>query len=182
MGVASGDDEGEEREFHRGIGCAGGRFHQDGVDVAFEVVDGDQGLVEAEGEGFGVGDADQEGSGEAGAFGDGDGVEVGEGDGSLARCEGFADDGDDVAEVFAGGEFGDDSAVVGVEGHLRGDDVGEGLRCRDGRRRRRSRRRSIRCRGSGRFRSCLVYPLPPPPLLRKIFETDDLGPDLGILR
>ena len=41
MGVAAGDDEGEQREFHRGFGALA-RLHQDGVDVAFEVVDGDQ--------------------------------------------------------------------------------------------------------------------------------------------
>ena len=76
-------------------------FHQDGVDVAFEVVDGDEGFVEAVGEGFGVGDADEEGSGEAGACGYGYGVEVGEGD--VWLVEGFADYGDDVAEVLAGG-------------------------------------------------------------------------------
>ena len=113
----------------RGCSLRSAGLHEDGVDVAFEVVDGDQRLVEAEGEGFGVGDADEQCAGEAGAFGDGDGVEVGEGDGWPAarwRGHGFADDGDDVAEVLAGGEFGDDAAVVGVERHLRGDDVGEG--------------------------------------------------------
>ena len=150
VGVAAGDDEGEggnrtsdgePSSWGPGVGC----FHQDGVDVAFEVVDGDEGLVEAEGEGFGVGDADEEGAGEAGAVGDGDGVEVGEGD--TWPWQGGADDGDDGAEVLAGGEFGDDSAVVGVEGDLRGDDVGEGFGAARGRRRRRSRRRRIRCRG-----------------------------------
>ena len=39
--------------------------------------------------------------------------------------DGGADDGDDVAEVLAGGELGDDAAVVGVEGDLGGDDVRE---------------------------------------------------------
>lgn len=97
--------------------------------MAFEVVDSDEGLIEAVGEGFGVGDADEERSCEAGTFGDGDGVEVGECD-WMSGCgagagEGFADDEDDIAEVLAGGEFGDYSAVVGVEGHLGGDDVGE---------------------------------------------------------
>ncbi len=92
--------------------------------MAFEVVDGDEGLVEAEGEGFGVGDADEEGAGEAGAVGDGDGVEVAA-VGDAGSAHGGADDGDDVAEVLAGGEFGDDAAVVGVDGDLRGDDVRE---------------------------------------------------------
>ena len=100
VGVSAGDDEGEERQAHGGCrGFAG--FHEDGVDVAFEVVDGDERLGEAVGEGFGVGDADEEGSGETGTFGHGDGVEVGEGE--VGAGEGFADDEDDVAEVLAGG-------------------------------------------------------------------------------
>ena len=37
---------------------------------------------------------------------------------------GFADDGNNGAEVFAGGQLGDDAAVVGVD-ELRGDDIGE---------------------------------------------------------
>ena len=126
MRVAAGDDEGQEREFHRGLGAIA-RLHQDGVDMAFEVVDRDQRLVEAEGEGLGVGDADQQRTGEARAFGYGNGVEVGEGDWIPGRSAGaghrLADDGDDVAKVFAGCEFRDDAAVVGVEGHLRGHDV-----------------------------------------------------------
>jgi hypothetical protein len=40
---------------------------EDGVDVAFEVVDGDEGEAGGEGEGLGVGDADEECAGEAGA-------------------------------------------------------------------------------------------------------------------
>jgi len=95
------------------------------VDVTFEVVDGDEGLVQAEGEGFGVEDADEECAGEAGAFGDGDGVELVEG--GVGLGDGGADDGHDVAQVLAGGEFGDDSAVGGVESDLGGDDVREDL-------------------------------------------------------
>ncbi len=40
-------------------------------------------------------------------------------------AEGGVDDGDDGAEVLAGGELGDDAAVGGVDGDLRGDDVRE---------------------------------------------------------
>jgi hypothetical protein len=54
------------------------------VDVAFEVVDGDERLVERRRRGLGEGDADEQGAGEAGAFGDGDGVEVGVA--TPARC------------------------------------------------------------------------------------------------
>ena len=73
MGVAAGDDEGEQRA---GGGEGGGVLQQHRVDVAFEVVDGDEGLAEGVGQGLGVADADQQRAGEAGAFGDGDGVEV----------------------------------------------------------------------------------------------------------
>src|SRR3981189_3450135 len=84
MGMAAGDYEGQDREFHGGFAALAG-FHQDSVDVAFEVVDGDQRLIEAEGEGFGVGDTDQQCACEAGAFGDGNGVQVGEGDWMAGR-------------------------------------------------------------------------------------------------
>ena len=92
------------------------------MDVAFEVVDTDERKVGAEGQGLGEGDADQQSSGEAWAFGDGDGFEIAVADTGLVH--GFADDGEDGAEVFAGGQFGDDAAVVGMD-ELRGDDVGE---------------------------------------------------------
>ena len=86
------------------------------------MVDGNEGDAGAEGEGLGEGDADEERSGEAGAFGDGDGFEIA----VLDACpvHGFADDGEDGAEMLAGGQFGDDAAVVGMD-ELRGDDVGE---------------------------------------------------------
>lgn len=38
---------------------------------------------------------------------------------------GFANDMNNVAEMFARGELRDDPAVVGMEGHLGGDDVGK---------------------------------------------------------
>ncbi len=177
VGVSAGDDEGEEGELHGGVGASAG-LHEDGVDVAFEVVDGDEGFVEAVAEGLGVGDADEECSGEAGAFGDGDGVEVGEGE--VGAGEGFADDEDDVAEVLAGGEFGDDTAVVGVEGHLGGDDVGERVAAGadDG--------------GGGLVAGGFdaedetgfdhVWCTPPSPrLCVKVFERKTLGPDLMVL-
>ena len=51
------------------------------------------------------------------------------GGGAGAR-HGFADDGDDIAEMLAGGEFGDDTTVVGVERHLRSDHVRESFAAR----------------------------------------------------
>ena len=51
-------------------------FEQDGVDVAFEMVDGDQGFAERKGEGLGIADADEQRARQAGAVGNGNGVEV----------------------------------------------------------------------------------------------------------
>ena len=124
VGVAAGDDEGKEG----GFGVAEqevGVIHEDGVDVAFEVVDAEQGFSEAKGEGLGVGDADEQGAGETGASGDSDGVEILEVDAGLG--DGGAGDGDDVAEVLAGGKLGDDAAVGAVEGDLAGDHARKGF-------------------------------------------------------
>ncbi len=124
MGVAAGDYEREERA---GGWEGGGVLHQHGVDVAFEVVDGDERLAQRPCEGLGVADADEQRAGETGAFGDGDGIQVFMP--NIAPHAGFAeggvDDGDDGAEVLAGGELGDDAAVGGVDGDLGGDDVRE---------------------------------------------------------
>ncbi len=126
--MAAADDEGEEG----GVRLPGLRIetwgtkilgvHKDGVDVAFQVVDGYEGEIGAEGEGLGETDANQQGTGEARTFGDGYGGEIGVGDARLLH--GFADDGDDGAEMLARGELGDDAAVVAVD-ELRGDDVGQ---------------------------------------------------------
>ena len=120
MGVAAADDQGDQ-----GAGIGERDVHEDRVDVAFEVVDGDEWEVGAEGQGLGEADADEQGSGEARAFGDGYGVELRVGE--AGALHGLADDRDDGAEVLAGGEFRDDSAVVAVD-ELRGDDVGKDLR------------------------------------------------------
>lgn len=94
------------------------------MDVALKVIDGDEREVARVGEGLGVGDADEERAGQAGAGGDGDGVEVGEGEVGLG--EGGANDRNDGAEMFAAGKLGDDAAIRGVGGDLRGDDGGQG--------------------------------------------------------
>jgi hypothetical protein len=93
------------------------------VDVAFEVVDGDEGQALREGKSLGVGDANQQCAGETGSGGHGDGVKAGEGDASLCECGAY--DGDDGAEMLAAGQLWDDSAVAGVGGDLGGDNRGE---------------------------------------------------------
>ena len=96
---------------------------EDGVDVAFEMVDGDERDVLRVGQGLGIGDADEERAGEAGTAGDGDGVEIVEGDVGLGQSG--ADDRDDGAEMLAAGQLGNHSAITGVGGDLRGDNRGE---------------------------------------------------------
>src|ERR1019366_4030925 len=111
-------------------------MQEDGVNVAFKVVDGDEWEALGEGKGFGVSNADQERSSKAGTAGDCNGIDVGEGDVGLGH--GCAHDGDDGAEMFAAGQFGGDPAKARVGGDLRGhnrrkspraalDDSGGGL-------------------------------------------------------
>ena len=66
MGVAAADYEREKRV---GVGEGGFGVHEDGVDVAFKVVDSDEGFIGGEGESLSEGDADQQCAGETGAFG-----------------------------------------------------------------------------------------------------------------
>ncbi len=130
MSVASGDDEREYGSIVRFGDESLRMIHQHGMDVAFKVVDCDEGLAQAECEGFGVGDADEKGSGEPRAAGHGDGVDAVESKaGLLTRGLGnsSANHRNDVAKVLAAGELRDDAAIVGVQGDLAGDDVGEGL-------------------------------------------------------
>jgi len=109
------------------LGLCGLAFIQeDGVDVAFQMVDGDEGQVVGEGESFGVGDADQKRSRETGTAGDRDGVEICEGDVGLG--ESGADNGNDGAEMLAACQFGDNASIAGVGGDLGSDDGAEGAR------------------------------------------------------
>src|SRR5256885_16883114 len=87
------------------------------------MVYGDEWFVEGLRQGFGIGDTKEERADEAGALGDADGVDVVEGE--VGFGEGFADYWNDLAEMFAGGEFGDDAAVLTVNVDLRSDDRGE---------------------------------------------------------
>jgi hypothetical protein len=82
------------------------------------MIDGDEGKLLGEGESFGVGNTNQERASQSGTVGDGDGVKVGEGDVGLRQ--GGANDGDDGAEMLAGSELGDYSAITGVGGYLGG--------------------------------------------------------------
>ena len=118
MGVPTRDDKCEGGKLERFIlgGSPLGMLQENSVDVPFEVVDGDERQVAREGQGLGVTDSDKQGACEPGAFRDGDGVEVGEG--SAGFVQGCADDGDDVAEVFARCEFRDDASIGRMGGDL----------------------------------------------------------------
>ena len=118
MRMAAADDQREHGEGGLGI-------HDGGVDVAFQMIDGDEGKPVGEGESLGVGDADQERADETGTFGDGDGIKIFEI--SARAFERGADGGHNGAEVFAGGEFRHDAAIGAMRGELGGDGGGENL-------------------------------------------------------
>ena len=121
-GVAAGNDQADGGKF--GAAIAGGAgFEKNGVDVAGEMVHGEERLAQREGESFAVGEANEQGADEARALSDGDGVEIVQGD--VRLVDGFADDWDDLAEMFAGGKFGDDPAVFAVNFDLGRDHAGE---------------------------------------------------------
>ena len=103
-------------------------LEQHGVDVAFEVVDGDQRLVEGEGQRLGVADADQQSSGEAGTLGYGDGIDGVVG--VLGFGQSLTHDGHDGAQMLARSQFRHDAAVGLVSRDLRGHDVGDELLAR----------------------------------------------------
>src|SRR5437879_2085326 len=98
------------------------------MDVAFEVVDGDLRFSQSERQGLRVDDADQQGSGETGALGYGDCVD------RIISVFGvsqrLAYDRHDGAEMLAGSQFRNDSAVGLVSGDLGGDHVGDELLAR----------------------------------------------------
>ena len=121
-GVAAGNDQADGGKF--GAAIAGGAgLEKNGVDVAGEMVHGDERLAQREGESFAVGEANEQGADEARALSDGDGVEIVQGD--VGLVDGFADDRHDLAEMFARREFGDHAAVFAVNFDLGRDHAGE---------------------------------------------------------
>src|SRR5271156_1884925 len=98
-GVAAGNDQADGGKFRAAI-ASGTGFEKDGVNVASEMVDRDERFSQREGESFSVGHADEQRTDQTRALGDGDGVEILQGDAGL--FDGFANDRNDLAEVFAG--------------------------------------------------------------------------------
>src|ERR1700677_4066283 len=121
-GVAAGNDQADGGKF--GAAVAGGAgLEKNGVDVAGEMVHGNERLAQREGESFAVGEAHEQRADQARALRDGDGVEIVQGD--VGLVDGFADDRHDLTQMFARREFGDAPAVFAVNFDLGGDDAGE---------------------------------------------------------
>jgi hypothetical protein len=102
-----------------GYSMLGAGFENHRVDVAFDVVDGDERQIASEAERLRIGDADQQRTDQAGAFGDGDGGEIVEIGAGLFESQ--AHHGHDGAQVLARGKLGNHAAVFSVRGDLRGD-------------------------------------------------------------
>ena len=84
--------------------------------MAFQVVDGNEGQVGGEGQGLGVGNADEERTGESGTAGHRNGVEAGKRDARVAKRG--ADHGNNVAQVFARGEFRNHTTIGRMDRYL----------------------------------------------------------------
>ena len=93
--------------------------------MAFEMVDGDEGLLLDKCEGFGRGVPDQKGAGEAGPGGGGEEIDLFECDVRLSQCLG--EDRPHLEEMVAGGDFGDDTSVGAMEIDLSRDLAGKDL-------------------------------------------------------
>ena len=116
--MAAGDDEGHRRQRHLGAGS-----EERSLEVAREVVHGDERLAVDEGDALGRLHADEQGAHEARAVRDRDGVEgriVHPRLGHRSRH-----DRADVLDVVAGSQLRHHPAERAVDGGLAGDDAGE---------------------------------------------------------
>ena len=87
------------------------------MDVAFDVVDGDQRLFQGKRQRLGIAQAHQQRAGESGSPGRSDGVDACQGEPRL--LDRLAHDRNNRSQVFARGELGNHSAVGPVSQHLR---------------------------------------------------------------
>jgi len=127
MGVAAGNDERQQGETQFVISLAT-LFQQDSMNVAFEVVDRDERLVESKRERLGIADADEERAGKPGPLRDGyriDGLK-----GLPGIGQRFADNGRERAQMLSRRQLGHDSAVRLVGGELREHNIGNDLLAR----------------------------------------------------
>ena len=116
-GVAARDHERQERMLRRIVG------QERGVDVSLQVIHGHQRQPVDVRKGLRDGAPHQQGADEPRALRDGDSVEIGQA--HVGVRERLLHDRHDDLEVTARGELGDDAAVGGVDGILRGDDARE---------------------------------------------------------
>ena len=109
MRVSAGNHQSQHRESHFMISLLP-LFEQDGVDVAFQMVDRDQRLIQGKGESFCVTDPHQQGSCESGTLSYRDGIDriVG----MAGFGEGLANHWHNRPQMFAGSQFGDDSSIL----------------------------------------------------------------------
>ena len=96
---------------------------QNRVNVTFEMVDGDERLAQGEGQRFGVGNPHQQCARQAWALGHGDGIQIGEADAGFVQRR--ANHRNDVAQMFARGEFRNHAAIGRMDGDLRGHNARE---------------------------------------------------------
>jgi len=122
-GVAARNDEADGGKFRDDSGWVS--LEKDRVDVALEVIDGNERFAQGLRESFGISDSHQERTNETWALCHAHGVDVGETEAGLGQC--FADDWDDLAQVFARGKFRYDSAVFAMNIDLGSDDAREDL-------------------------------------------------------
>lgn len=111
MGVATTGDEGQR-------GVLDINAQEGSANVAFEVVNTDEGNTLGISKGLGIGKAHEQTADQAGTLGDGNGGEVFEA--GLRLIQSFADDRDDGAHMFAAGQFGYDATVALVNFELGG--------------------------------------------------------------
>jgi putative nucleotidyltransferase with HDIG domain len=116
MGVASGNHQGQRS----GIAIVEHLLlrQQNGVNVTLEMVDRNERLAQGEGQRLRVADAHQECASQAWSLGHCDRLEVLQVNAGLVQCG--ADHGNDVAQVFARGEFRNHTAIGRMDGNLRG--------------------------------------------------------------
>lgn len=119
--VAAADDEGKVRFEKLELGASPGNPRR--IKMCFVMVDAVERPAEREGGGLGGLETGHERGGQAGALGGGEDIDLRNGDAGTG--ERGADHREEILEMLAGGEFGNDSTILGVESRLRGDDIGQ---------------------------------------------------------
>ena len=116
LGVAAGDNQAQVGKRRRG------RFDEDRVDMAFQMVDPDQRTSQPQRKGFGKAQTHQQRADQPRSVGDGDSVEVaGRQAGFL---QGLTHDRDDSSLMIARGQLGHHAPIAQVRSLLGGDYVG----------------------------------------------------------